>query len=39
MLSGKRGGEEEKAFSGQRKQWVKGLEGRERMGGASRFEK
>lgn len=38
MLSAKRGGEEEKAFSRQRKQQVKG-EVRERMAAANRLEK
>lgn len=38
-LSGRRGGEEEKAFSRQRKQQVKGLKEREVMAKACRLEK
>ena len=38
-LFGRRGGEEEKAFSGQRKQQVEGLNEKEVMAKAGRLEK
>lgn len=38
-LFGRRGGEEEKAFSGQRKQQVEGLKEKEVMAKAGRLEK